>query len=49
MLLVDEDHDEGFSVQSLMVESGGGALVSDSFERLTRGIEVQRFELGGDT
>lgn len=49
LLLVDEDHDEGFSVQSLVVESSGGALVSDSFERLTRGIEVLRFELGGDT
>ena len=49
LLLVDEDHDEGFSVQSLVVESGGDALVSDSFERLTRGIEVLRLELRGDT
>jgi hypothetical protein len=45
LMLIDEDNDGGFSVQSLLLESGGDALAGRSFEALSGGVEVLRVEL----
>ncbi len=46
MLLVEEDQQDGFSAQALVLEPGGDALSARDFATLSGSVEVVRMTLG---
>ena len=46
VLLVEEDEQDGFCVQALVLENGGDALSARDFVALSDSVEVVRLELG---
>lgn len=49
VLLVEEDQQDGFSAQALVLEPGGDALSARDFATLSDSVEVVRLELEADS